>query len=211
MILYRWPFFIVFCSIVIHTAKFLLLSPSFDKCPVANKPEYALIGRSNVGKLSVINMRTGQKNLAKTSATPWKTQLINVLTGASFVIIALIQTNIDHGGKPSVGWQILAYAVLSASEVMVSITGLEYAYTNSPKSMKSTMSAIWLLTVAVGNLFTAFVNSSIASGGIFSKFAGASYFWLFIAILAGFLIVFMAVAKILPEKNYVLQEANSDV
>jgi GTP-binding protein len=62
---------------VIHTAKFLLLSPSFDKCPVANKPEYALIGRSNVGKLSVINMRTGQKNLAKTSATPWKTQLIN--------------------------------------------------------------------------------------------------------------------------------------
>lgn len=133
------------------------------------------------------------------------------LTGASFVIIALIQTNIDHGGKPSVWWQILAYAVLSASEVMVSITGLEYAYTNSPKSMKSTMSAIWLLTVAVGNLFTAFVNSSIASGGIFSKFTGASYFWLFIAILAGFLIVFMAVAKILPEKNYVLEEANSDV
>ncbi|MBY0348936.1 MAG: POT family MFS transporter [Hydrotalea flava] len=131
------------------------------------------------------------------------------LTGASFIIIALIQTAIDHGGYPSVWWQILAYAILSASEVMVSITGLEYAYTNSPKSMKSTMSAIWLLTVAVGNLFTAFVNSSIASGGIFAKFTGASYFWLFVAILSGFLIVYMLIAKMLPEKNYVLEDAAS--
>ena len=77
MILYCWPFFIVFCSMVIHSAKFLLSSPSFDKCPSANKPEYAFIGRSNVGKSSLINMLTGQKNLAKTSSTPGKTQLIN--------------------------------------------------------------------------------------------------------------------------------------
>ncbi|NIM34539.1 MAG: YihA family ribosome biogenesis GTP-binding protein [Hydrotalea flava] len=62
---------------IIHTAKYLISSPSFDKCPPADKPEYAFIGRSNVGKSSLINMLTGQKSLAKTSATPGKTQLIN--------------------------------------------------------------------------------------------------------------------------------------
>lgn len=48
-----------------------------DKCPAPTMPEYAFIGRSNVGKSSLINMLTGVKNLAKTSATPGKTQLIN--------------------------------------------------------------------------------------------------------------------------------------
>lgn len=61
----------------IKTAKYLISSPSFDKCPIANKPEFAFIGRSNVGKSSLINMLVNQKNLAKTSGTPGKTQLIN--------------------------------------------------------------------------------------------------------------------------------------
>lgn len=58
-------------------ASYLVSSPSFDKCPKSDKPEYAFIGRSNVGKSSLINMLTGQRGLAKTSATPGKTQLIN--------------------------------------------------------------------------------------------------------------------------------------
>ncbi|MBX7263603.1 MAG: ribosome biogenesis GTP-binding protein YihA/YsxC [Chitinophagaceae bacterium] len=61
----------------IKTAKYLISSPTFDKCPVADKPEFAFIGRSNVGKSSLINMLVNQKNLAKTSGTPGKTQLIN--------------------------------------------------------------------------------------------------------------------------------------
>ncbi len=61
----------------IKSAKYLISSPSYEKCPVANKPEYAFIGRSNVGKSSLINMLVNQRNLAKTSATPGKTQLIN--------------------------------------------------------------------------------------------------------------------------------------
>jgi GTP-binding protein len=61
----------------IKSAKYLISSPSFDKCPIANKPEFAFIGRSNVGKSSLINMLVNQKNLAKTSGTPGKTQLIN--------------------------------------------------------------------------------------------------------------------------------------
>lgn len=61
----------------IKSAQYLVSSPSFDKCPKPDKPEYAFIGRSNVGKSSLINMLTHQKSLAKTSAQPGKTQMIN--------------------------------------------------------------------------------------------------------------------------------------
>lgn len=61
----------------IKSAEFVISSPSEDKCPAGNKPEYAFIGRSNVGKSSLINMLTSRKALAKTSATPGKTLLIN--------------------------------------------------------------------------------------------------------------------------------------
>ena len=61
----------------IKSAKYLISAPGYDKCPKPDKPEYAFIGRSNVGKSSLINMLVNQKNLAKTSAQPGKTQLIN--------------------------------------------------------------------------------------------------------------------------------------
>ena len=62
---------------VISSADFLISNTTFKKCPEDEKPEFAFIGRSNVGKSSLINMLTGKKKLAKTSSTPGKTQLIN--------------------------------------------------------------------------------------------------------------------------------------
>ncbi|MCB9224432.1 MAG: ribosome biogenesis GTP-binding protein YihA/YsxC [Crocinitomicaceae bacterium] len=62
---------------VIHTANFVISNTDVKKCPPPNRPEYAFIGRSNVGKSSLINMITNHKNLAKTSGRPGKTQLIN--------------------------------------------------------------------------------------------------------------------------------------
>lgn len=61
----------------IRSAKYLISSPRVELCPVADKPEYAFIGRSNVGKSSLINMLTNQQKLAKTSGSPGKTQMIN--------------------------------------------------------------------------------------------------------------------------------------
>ena len=58
-------------------ATYVISSPNFDQCPATHLPEYAFIGRSNVGKSSIINAICQQKNLAKTSSTPGKTQLIN--------------------------------------------------------------------------------------------------------------------------------------
>ncbi|MCK4569650.1 MAG: ribosome biogenesis GTP-binding protein YsxC, partial [Bacteroidales bacterium] len=61
----------------IISAEFLISSPDVGSCPQGEFPEYAFIGRSNVGKSSLINMLTGSKGLAKTSGTPGKTRLIN--------------------------------------------------------------------------------------------------------------------------------------
>ncbi len=61
----------------INYANFVISSPDVSKCPAPDKPEYAFIGRSNVGKSSLINMLTGRKKLAKISSTPGKTMLIN--------------------------------------------------------------------------------------------------------------------------------------
>ena len=62
---------------IVKTATFLQSNTKIDKLPAANKPEYAFIGRSNVGKSSLINMLTNKKQLAKTSSTPGKTITIN--------------------------------------------------------------------------------------------------------------------------------------
>lgn len=62
---------------IIKSAEFLISNTDVSKCPQDGKPEYAFIGRSNVGKSSLINMITNKKGLAMTSSTPGKTQLIN--------------------------------------------------------------------------------------------------------------------------------------
>ncbi|MFC0515978.1 MFS transporter [Mucilaginibacter angelicae] len=127
-----------------------------------------------------------------------------VLTALSFVVIGFTHVSIDHGGSPSMWWQVLAFLILSAAEVLVSITGLEYAYTHSPKSMKSTMSGIWFLVVSFGNLITALVNGFIEDGGWWAKnLKGANYEWFFVAFIAVFIIVFMFVSPRLKERNYI--------
>lgn len=62
---------------LIKSAEFLVSNTQHEKCPAPGKPEFAFIGRSNVGKSSLINMLVGRKGLAKTSAKPGKTQTIN--------------------------------------------------------------------------------------------------------------------------------------
>lgn len=66
-----------FRKMIIKQAEFVISNTNIDKCPAPNMPEYAFIGRSNVGKSSLINMLTGRKKLAKISVKPGKTQLIN--------------------------------------------------------------------------------------------------------------------------------------
>ena len=67
--------------------------------------------------------------------------------------------------EPHINWQLLAYIILTLGEAMVSITGLEFSYTQAPNSMKSSVMALWLLTVASGELFVGLVNKWILGAG----------------------------------------------
>lgn len=125
-----------------------------------------------------------------------------VLIICSFIVIALVQASVDSGAHPSVWWQVVAYFILAASEVLVSITCLEYAYTQAPVSMKSTMGAIWLLTIAVGNAFTAIINRSISNGGFFSSLNGASYYWFFIGLMSVVFLIYLFVSPRIKERSF---------
>ena len=127
-----------------------------------------------------------------------------VLTALSFVIIAIIQTWIDAGQTPNIVWQILAFVVLTAGEVLISITCLEYAYTQSPPSMKSTIMACYLLSVTVGNVIVSVVQTNIKNKGFFAQFQGADFFWLFTGICAATAVLFMIVSPFIKEKSYIV-------
>lgn len=87
-------------------------------------------------------------------------------TTASFAVVAVAQEMIDAGQTPSIQWQLWAYVLLTSGEVMISITGLEFSYTQAPKTMKSVIMAVWLLSVSIGNIFTSVVNNQIQVPGI---------------------------------------------
>jgi POT family proton-dependent oligopeptide transporter len=116
------------------------------------------------------------------------------LTATSFVIVSLAQERIDAGGTPHIFWQVSAYVVLTAAEVMVSITALEFSYTQAPKKMKSFIMGVYLLVaIALGNIFTAQVNGYIdeqKQRGL-SILEGANYFWFFTIVMFLMAIVFV--------------------
>lgn len=93
---------------------------------------------------------------------------------AGFGLSAVVQGWIDGGGRPSVAWQFLAYVIITAAEIMVSITGLEFSYAQAPKTMKSVIMAVWLLSVSLGNYVTALVNHWIQVPGINAVVARAA-------------------------------------
>jgi len=96
---------------LITKATYLISSPSVDKCPKPDRPEYAFIGRSNVGKSSLINLLCNNSKLAKISVTPGKTQLINHYTIESTTEKSNKKTNWYLVDLPGYG-----YAAASAAE-----------------------------------------------------------------------------------------------
>jgi len=88
------------------------------------------------------------------------------IAAAGFALIAMAQELIDRGETPSIAWQLWAYVLLTCAEIMISITGLEFSYTQAPKSMKSVVMAVWLFSVSLGNLFAGGVNHYIRVPGV---------------------------------------------
>ena len=109
------------------------------------------------------------------------------VTALSFVAAAILQMWVDAGRTPHALWQIPQYVLLTTGEVLVSVTGLEFSYTQAPRSMRSTIMSIWFLTVLLGNLLTALVTKLV-------RLEGAVYFWTFAALMLVAALVFRAVA-----------------
>lgn len=124
----------------------------------------------------------------------------------AFAISSVAQNKIDAGLTPHINWQLMAYVVLTTAEVMISITCLEFSYTQAPTKMKSFVMAFFMLSIAVGNLFTSAVNYFIQNADGSSKLAGADYFWFFTWIMLATAIVFILVAKLYTEKTYLQAE-----
>ncbi len=89
-----------------------------------------------------------------------------LLAAASFALVAGVQVMLAQGMAVSVVWQLAAYLILTASEVMISITALELAYTHAPSASKSFVTSFYLLSVALGNGVTALVTGLFAKAGI---------------------------------------------
>src|SRR2546430_125454 len=124
------------------------------------------------------------------------------LTAASYLVIWYIQQMIDAGGRPSVNWQFLAYVILTLGETMVSITGLEFSYTQAPNKMKSAVMALWLFTVSMGNLFTAAVNYFIRKPDGTVKMNDQQYFLFFTVLMVVAAAIFVVVAMFYRGKTY---------
>ncbi|HEY9173718.1 MAG TPA: POT family MFS transporter [Verrucomicrobiae bacterium] len=123
-----------------------------------------------------------------------------ILAGFSFVAAAMIQSALDHGTPVNIGWQFVPYLILTSAEVMISITGLEFAYTQAPHSMKSTIMSFWLLTVFAGNLFTALIAK-------LNRFEGASQFLFFAVAMFAVSALFILTAWLYKERSYVASDA----
>jgi POT family proton-dependent oligopeptide transporter len=132
------------------------------------------------------------------------------IAAAAFAIPTMIQVSIDHGGTPSIAWQLLAYVVLTAAEVMVSITCLEFSYTQAPKTMKSFVMAFFMLSISLGNLFTSAVNFIIRNTDGSSALQGADYFLFFTLLMLVTAALFVVLARYYRGQNYIHSEQPAD-
>ena len=125
------------------------------------------------------------------------------ITAGSFAMIAIAQHLIDAGGTPSIMLQFFAYMILTIAEIMVSITGLEFSYTQAPNTMKSFIMGLWLLSVSLGNLIAALVNQFVSSLKDASGGFTALYFWFFVGLMLFTAICFTFVALRYKEESYI--------
>lgn len=125
------------------------------------------------------------------------------VTALSFAVVAYTQSQIEAGVEMSILWQVAAYFILTAAEVMISITALEFAYTQAPNSMKSVVMGLFLLSVSLGNLVTAAVNFIILRPDGTERITGAEYFWFFTVLVTVTGVIYIFIARKYQERTYI--------
>jgi proton-dependent oligopeptide transporter, POT family len=117
------------------------------------------------------------------------------LAAGSYLVVAALQRQIEAGAQVSVLWQTVPYLILTAAEVLVSTTGLEFAFREAAPEMKSLVMSFWLLTIAFGDLFVAVITKILSNGAgdaavstvRFLQYAGLTFV---VAILFSFVAAF---------------------
>jgi proton-dependent oligopeptide transporter, POT family len=115
------------------------------------------------------------------------------LAAVSFVISGLVQARMDHGPSLSILWQLAPYAVLEPGEVLLSATGLEFAFAQAPARLKSVVMSLWLMTIAIGHFLVAVFTELNES---FVHASGAAQFYFYAAMLFVVTVVFAFCASL---------------
>ncbi|WP_230407702.1 POT-type proton-dependent oligopeptide transporter [Undibacterium rivi] len=124
-------------------------------------------------------------------------------SGLAWIVVGFMQLAIDGGNSIDITWQILPYALLTFGEVLVSATGLEFAYSQAPLAMKGVIMSFWNLSVTIGNLWVLLANSSVKSTAVTEqiKTTGISVAAFQMFFFAGFALL-AALLFALYAKNY---------
>lgn len=128
------------------------------------------------------------------------------LAALSFTIPAWVETWIQAGERPAIWWQVLAYFLLTGAEVMISITALEFSYSQAPVRLKSFIMGLFYASVFLGNAFTAGVNWFVEKAGVSSGLSGPAYYWFFVKCMAGTTVLFALASLFYKGRTYLQQE-----
>ncbi len=124
------------------------------------------------------------------------------LSALSFLIIAHAESLLVSGVSVSILYQVLAYVLLTAAEILVSITALEFSYTQAPVRLKSLVMGIFFLSVSLGNLITAFINSLIDLDIFKPYLTGAAYYYFFAILMILNSAIFVWYFRSYTEREY---------
>jgi proton-dependent oligopeptide transporter, POT family len=132
------------------------------------------------------------------------------LTVPAFLIPAWAESQIAAGHAPSIGWQLLAYVIITAAEVLVSITCLEFSYTQAPRTLKSFVMSLYFLSITAGNLLTWAVNLIIQNADGTSRISETSYYLLFAGFMGAAAAVFLFTSRGYREQAILQAEAQTE-
>jgi len=128
------------------------------------------------------------------------------LTVPAFALPAWLEMRIAAGETPHIIWHFWAYVLITAAEIMVSITSLEFSYTQAPKRMKSFIMGLYLLSVSLGNFFVAGVNHYIQNEDGTSKLTEVQYYQFFTVCMLVTAVLFVIFAQFYRGKTYIQDE-----
>jgi POT family proton-dependent oligopeptide transporter len=131
------------------------------------------------------------------------------LAVVSLLITAWVEQQIGRGLKPNIGWQFLGFVVISLAEIMVSITCLEFAYTQAPRKLKSLIMSLNLMSISLGNAITSGINFFIQNPDGTSKLPGTTYYLFFAGLMLVTAVGFIFVAQRYRERAPAMEPAET--